>query len=69
MSATFLPNLSLIESKSVSVSSIVSCNNPAAIADASRLIEVKILATSIGCTEYGSPDALFWFWCALTAKL
>ena len=52
------PNVSVISFIDMAVSSTVSCNNPAAIADASRLIEVKILATSIGCVIYGSPDCL-----------
>ena len=41
------------------------CNKPVVIVALSNLRSVRIFATSIGCTEYGSPEALFWLLCAL----
>jgi hypothetical protein len=58
-SATSSPNSLFIVSYVAKVSSIVSCSKPVVIVALSNFNSVRILATSIGCTEYGSPDALF----------
>ena len=65
--AISLPNIFVISSKVMSVSSTTSCSKPATTQGVSMPSSTKIQAAATGCVMYGSPDFLFCSLCASAA--
>src|SRR5438309_3905954 len=62
------PNSASICSRVQTVSSTVSCNSPATMADTSSFKVARTSATASGCFRYGSPDRRTWPSCARAEK-